>query len=202
MVPSAVNSGFSTLGSLRSTSKSSATNSAPASVSLKTGAALLTSLQARSTTPLGAPPHTELLVQSFPPAVAASASSLLPTRRDSYRDEDDDVMTSYDVTSGLADEVVLSYDANFNSTAAPTPSGDSTKSPTNKEGASTLSTGGGDNSSYGSRTLDSKDVDGMIDSRSESDLIAVSPSKAILGAETVQGIQEGRVHSPPHHQQQ
>ena len=84
-------------------------------------------------------------------------------------------MTSYDVTSGLADEVVLSYDANFNSAVAPTPSGDSTKSPTSKEGASTLSTGGGDNSSYGSRTLDSKDVDGMIDSRSESGTPSAMP---------------------------
>ena len=101
------------------------------------------------------------------PAVTASASSLLQTRRDSYRDEEDDEeeMTSYEVTSGLAEDIVLSYDANFNNAVASLTVDGTSKSPDSKEGLSTASSQGGglaagDNSSYGSRTLDSKDVDG------------------------------------------
>ena len=87
-------------------------------------------------------------------------------------------MTSYDVTSGLADDVVLSYDANLKAASSTPPvdvnyngkspdviynSGDSGKDPDVKESAMTLSVGslgfGGDGSSFGSRTLETKDVD-------------------------------------------
>ena len=56
MLPSGVAPGYSTMGSLRGTGKSSATNSAPASVSLKTGATLLTAMQGKTAS------HGEMLV--------------------------------------------------------------------------------------------------------------------------------------------